>query len=298
MTQRGAHNQHFNVPNDMYRHLLAYSLWLFLIATSMVIPAAAQPIISGPSGAGAVDLGQPVLLRVSVTYGTPPFTYQWRKNGASISGATSASYAIAAATAGDAGTYGVIVNDATGSTSSSNVDLVINPPAAPVVTLSPANRTITQGQSTNFTVYATGSYPRTYQWYKDGTAILDGTASTYGLQAVALADAGSYSVTITNSYGSASSAAATLTVTPASPPDIPSSSPYDVSVTEGSYASFSVYLSSGSSPYTYQWRKNGVNISGATDSSYSISQTAISDAGTYSVVVLTLLVPPPVVMRS
>ena len=37
--------------------------------------------------------------------------------------------------------------------------------------------------------------------------------------------------------------------------------------------------------WTYQWRKNGVNIAGATAATYTISNLVLADAGTYSVVV-------------
>lgn len=58
--------------------------------------------------------------------------------------------------------------------------------------------------------------------------------------------------------------------------------PVSASVSMGQSASFSV-TASGKTPFTYQWQKNGVNISGATNSSYTISQAAASDAGGYRV---------------
>ena len=63
-----------------------------------------------------------------------------------------------------------------------------------------------------------------------------------------------------------------------------SSHPANVTVMEGLPASFNV-LATGSLPINYQWQKNGVNISGATTSSYTISTTQITDAGQYRVVV-------------
>lgn len=63
------------------------------------------------------------------------------------------------------------------------------------------------------------------------------------------------------------------------------SHPQDVTVTEGTAASFSV-TASGSSPLTYQWRRNGASIAGAAASTYSISSATPADEGAeFSVVV-------------
>ena len=51
----------------------------------------------------------------------------------------------------------------------------------------------------------------------------------------------------------------------------------------GSNVSFSVTASGNVT--SYQWRKNGVDIAGATGASHTINPTAASDAGTYDVVV-------------
>jgi hypothetical protein len=71
------------------------------------------------------------------------------------------------------------------------------------------------GGSASFTVTATGSAPLSYQWSKDGSAINGATSATYTINGVASANAGSYSVLVSNSAGSVTSASATLTVTTA-----------------------------------------------------------------------------------
>ena len=60
--------------------------------------------------------------------------------------------------------------------------------------------------------------------------------------------------------------------------------PQSISVAEGNSASFTV-TANGSQPLSYQWRKNTVNISGATSSTYTIPVVSTGDAGNYSVVV-------------
>lgn len=88
--------------------------------------------------------------------------------------------------------------------------------SAPVIVTSPTHRTVNGGANTTFTVAAYGkdatSSTVSYQWRKGGTAIPGATAPSYTLNAVTLADAGSYDVVVSNALGNTTSAAATLTV--------------------------------------------------------------------------------------
>ena len=76
-------------------------------------------------------MGVPVSFFV-VASGTAPFSYQWRKDGTNILGATSATNAIAAAQATDAGSYTVVVTNVAGSITNTPTSLTIYPP--PVIT--------------------------------------------------------------------------------------------------------------------------------------------------------------------
>jgi len=89
----------------------------------------------------------------------------------------------------------------------------------PVVLRQPVSQTALAGSSVAFNVVATGREPLSYQWQLNGRAIADATASTMTLGNVQQSHAGIYTVTIGNSAGTVTSAAATLTVlsrTPAS----------------------------------------------------------------------------------
>lgn len=83
---------------------------------------------------------------------------------------------------------------------------------APVITNHPVSQTVTAGQPVSFSVAASGATPFTYQWRKNGANISGANASTYSIAATATTDAGGYSCMVTNSYGSAASNTATLTV--------------------------------------------------------------------------------------
>jgi hypothetical protein len=101
------------------------------------------------------------------------------------------------------------------------------------------------------------------------------------LNNVTVSNAGNYAVIISNPYGSVTSSVVTLIV--ATPPSI-TNQPTGQSVTEGQSARFSV-AASGTIPLTYQWQFDGTNVSGATNSAYTINSIATNNTGFYSVVV-------------
>ena len=248
--------------------------------------AALPPSLFGVSGGGTVELGQPVTLTVVFNtsgVGTG-LTYQWRKNGTAIAGATEVSLSFTAVTSADAGSYSVTVSNVDGS-SVASTDVTVKTLAAPVVTSQPRATVAQVGQQVVFSFLATGSYPRTHQWRKDGVNISGASQATYTIAAATTADAGTYSVVVSNSAGSATSSSASLTVNAATPPVISSNYPSDQTVTVGQQVSMSVLLNSGSSPFSYQWMKGGVPIAGATSSPLTFTAVAASDAGRYSVTV-------------
>lgn len=62
------------------------------------------------------------------------------------------------------------------------------------------------------------------------------------------------------------------------------SQPKSISVSQGNAANFSL-TATGDTPLGYQWRKNSVSISGATNSTYTIASVNSGSAGNYSVLV-------------
>ena len=90
----------------------------------------------------------------------------------------------------------------------SNVAMLILPPT---IITQPSASTAAISQSVSFSVVA-GSAALSYQWKKDGVAINGATAATYTIASAAPTAAGSYTVTVTNSAGSVTSTAVTLTV--------------------------------------------------------------------------------------
>ena len=162
-------------------------------------------------------------------------------------------------------------------------DVAFNGQSLPVLLSNSGTAAVmaTAGESASFSVTASGVPAPTYQWFKNGGIIAGATNATYSLAGLQTGDAGAYSVVVTNSMGSASSGAATLVV--AIPPAI-LTQPLGKEGTVGESVSFDVAATAIPAP-TYQWRKGGVVISGATSATYTIAAVSAGDAGSYSVVV-------------
>jgi len=254
-------------------------------ATLTVNAAAVVPSITSQPASPTVTAGQTASFSVAAN-GTAPLSYQWRKNGTNISGATSSSYTTPATATADSGsTFSVVVTNSAGSATSNNATLTVNAAAvAPSITEQPASHTVTAGQTATFSVSANGTAPLSYQWRKNGTNISGATSSSYTTPATATTDSGStFSVVVTNSAGSATSNNAVLNVNAAAVAPSITTQPGNQSVTAGQTATFSV-SATGTAPMSYQWRKNGTSISGATASSYTTPATSMTDSGsTFSV---------------
>jgi hypothetical protein len=88
--------------------------------------------------------------------------------------------------------------------------------SAPRIQTQPQSQTVSAGTNVTFSVTATGVPAPTYQWIKNAP-ISGATGSTYTLSSVQTADAGTYTVTVTNIVGSVTSDPATLTINTVTP---------------------------------------------------------------------------------
>jgi len=152
-------------------------------------------------------------------------------------------------------------------------------PTIASITTQPANQTVMVGQAATFTVSASGTAPLLYQWRKDGANVARATISSYTTPATSTADNGAkFDVVVSNAAGSVTSTPGTLTITGPTAPAI-TTQPAGQTVTAGQTATFSV-TAGGTPPPTYQWQKNGANISGATAASYTTPPSVAIDDGT------------------
>ena len=181
-------------------------------STASNLPSAPRIVV--PPASQTVTSGQTASFSVTAT-GAAPLSYQWNKNGAAISGATSATYTTPPTTSSDNGAqFAVVVSNSAGSAASNAATLTVNAGAvAPSITTQPANQTVTVGQTATFTVVATGTAPLSYQWQKNSTAISGATSASYTTPATTSSDNGAqFVVVVSNVAGNVTSNAATLTV--------------------------------------------------------------------------------------
>ena len=242
-------------------------------------------IKSGPVGA-TINQGQNATFSV-VAEGTGPFTYQWKKDGVVLAGATAATLRLVNVTVAQAGNYTVAVSNTQGTTISNAAALTVNSPLT--LTSNPVSRSAAIGDTLApaFSVTATAASGVTlsYQWRKDGVNILGATSATLGLTAIKATDFGTYSVTITSPTGTLTSTGAVLfrAADPVVAPVI-TRDPTSVTINLGSSLILSV-AATGSPAPTYQWQFNGASISGANTATLVLTDIIAAQAGSYSVIV-------------
>ena len=241
-----------------------------------ILTVNSSPIITVQPISQSVCSGLSVGFSVSAI-GTPAPVFQWNKNGVAITGQTSSSFSIGTASQSDAAAYTVSVSNSCKNVNSIPATLIVN--TIPSITTDPASLTLCAGTAASFSVTASGA--STYQWQKNGTDIsVNGTGSTYTITSPVAADAGNYSVLISNSCGSSPSTSAVLTVN--TPPQLGSVTGSQ-SVCVGISVSFTASGTTGVPAPTFNWTKNGTIIGGATSNVLTIASPQASDAGMYQI---------------
>jgi pectate lyase len=244
--------------------------------------AGAPPSVSFTSSDVSAYVGQSANFSI-VSDGTAPLFYQWYFNtNTSLDGATNSSLTLTNVQTTNSGAYFCIVTNVFGADTSDVVRLTVTVPVPPSIVAQPQNVTVQPGASASFTVSANGSMPLNYQWYfNTNTAIAGANNATLTLNNVQTTNAGTYSVVVNNLAGSTNSVYAVLTIdnSPVKPTFI--SQPASVVALAGSTANFSANAS-GTAPIFYQWLKNSSPISGATNTTLTLTNVQNSDAATYS----------------
>jgi hypothetical protein len=241
------------------------------------------PIISTQPSAATVVAPAGASFSVAASGNPNTLTYQWRRNGADITGANASTYNLPSTQPADNGaTFSVVVSNGVGSTTSSSAALTVQ--YKPQITSHPHSISVTAPAAAAFSVTATGNPAAlTYQWTRNGTPISGATLSTYTLSPTTASDNGAvFRVVVSKSAGDSTSLQATLSVNaPLVAPQI-TTEPVSATVTLPAGASFSAAATGNPTP-TFQWQRNSAgtwnNISGATSAGYSLASTAASDNG-------------------
>jgi Immunoglobulin domain/Domain of unknown function (DUF5122) beta-propeller len=212
--------------------------------------------------------------------GREPFTFQWFKDGDPVPNATSNFLSIPNVQLSDAGTYTLLLTTPDGTALSSPAMLSVQ--GIPTITAQPQATVVEVGSPASLSVTAVATPAPTYQWLKDGNPVAGATSATLNIASAQTTDSGSYTVTLTNSYGSVTSSPAVLTVfLPGAEPAI-AVQPLSQSVDAGSNASFTV-VASGPAALSYQWYFDGHAIVGATSATYVQGGVFRGAAGSYTV---------------
>jgi hypothetical protein len=247
------------------------------------------PIVTAQPANTAVCAGTTATFTSSATSNANDHTVQWQLStdgGATfsdIAGATSTTYSFTAASTDDGHQYRAVFTDVCGSSTSNAATLTVN--TAPAVTSNPSDTTVCENTIASFTATASGAPAPAVQWQLStdgGTTwnnIAGATNATYSFTATAADNGNQYRAVFTNTCGTSTTSAATLTVntTP-----VVTTNPSDTSVQSGMTASFTAAASGTPSP-AVQWQVStdgGTtfnDIPGATGTTYSFTaQTADS----------------------
>lgn len=241
-----------------------------------------------PEGGEAID-GQAFVFQVTVL-GPPPLTYVWKKDGVAIDGAPSLpTYTLNPVRKSDhEGIYTVEVSNAFGMAESEPAELTVRILVPASITQEPEPVTVPEGNVATFNVVAEGDAPLTYQWRRNGVAITDGPdfigTNTPTLQVRAslmTATASTYSVVVTGVGAPAVSQEAALTLGAVTV--VITGNPLSQTVGLGAAVQLSV-TSTGGLPQTFQWRRNGRALPGATGSTFTIPSASLASAGRYDCV--------------
>lgn len=244
-----------------------------VVSVSVLTPPA---VVLSPASESAC-VGDGVTFAVTVS-GSGPLAYQWRRDGAPIAGAATATLLLPSVQLTDVGSYDVEITNPCGMAISAAA--VLNVLEAPAFTAGPVDTELCEGEMLTLTASATGP-GLLFQWQKGGVLLIGQQSDSLVIDPVLLADAGSYELVVTNTCGSVSSSPALVTVRP-----LPSIvvEPVSNAVCENDALTLTV-SATGFDPLSYEWRFNGVTIPGASGPTFTIDPATPLDVGIYDVVV-------------
>jgi hypothetical protein len=203
-------------------------------------------VIASPASQVATN-GEAVAFNVQAS-GSGDLRYQWRFNGLELGGETNAVLALARVRLAQAGSYDVIVTDATMTVLSASATLTVR-----FIVVPPLSQSVTNGSNAILSVVAVGQGPLRNQWQFNGTNLPGATASSLSFSNLSLADHGVYTVLVEDDVNAQLSPAAFLTVLHR---PVITRHPTGQIALVGGEASFSVEAV-GTPPLVYIWRRGG-----------------------------------------
>lgn len=242
------------------------------VSAGALLTVIVPPSITSQPGSLTEMAGATAVFSVANT--GSPATYQWYKNGtqlltdgANIAGSQTTTLTVTNVLGADRGTYDVVIANLAATVTSGNATLTV---VDPILTNYPVAVVANAGTPVTFTVGAYGTAPQ-YQWYKNGTAITGAQATTFTIGSVSDNDVASYTVTVTNVYGTTSAPPVSLTVID---PPVITGNPHSATVNAGQTASFTVNFT-GTQP-NIQWYAHGVALGSAHTASLGVTSDTLT----------------------
>lgn len=242
------------------------------LITGNVVPQ----MVTNPAG-GVYQPGNSVTLSAAATAGLP-VTYQWRKNGVAINGATQSTLTLSSITLAQAGSYDVVVSSNAGSVTSSAANIQVQTVLA--IVTSPASKLVRSGSAFELEVTVTEGANRAYQWFQNGVLIPGANQSKYEVGSAQLTSAGLYTVQITSGAQSVITSPARVEVV-AFTADLPATA---AMLPLGKRTL--VFKYSGVKP-AIVWKKDGVVIAGAVTPTLSVVSGTPGTSATYEATLTT-----------
>jgi hypothetical protein len=262
------------------------------ISDPAALVVSAHVAISADPVGGTFNEGNVIpVLTLAAGGGKGPLSYQWAKDGVDIVGATAATLDLGTALVSESGSYTCTVTDGPAGTdvlTSAAAVIIVNGPLG--IATQPVNGTVVEPAGHIFSVVAAGGVaPYTYQWIKDGVDIVGQTANTLTIDPTSEADEGDYRVRVVDAgvgplQQMVTSNVATLTVNQVVPLTI-TQQPVSGLVNEGEDYTFTIAVSDGTAPYTYEWFVNTgagfVAIPGSDNPVLALVDVTAANAGSY-----------------
>lgn len=215
------------------------------------------------------------------------YTLQWRRDGAPIAGATASSLTIEPAQTADTGVYDLLVTNSYGSIASAPMEVIVTTDIPlPEITPQVSTQIFDAGDTRLLVAPDLSNTTVLRFWRLNGVAIPGATNSSYQVQSLSPANAGVYQFVAANGREEKVLVETNVMIRSGAPvvgkPLVSASGANYFSEGGGFFLTASA---EGVTPLTYQWQREGVDIPGATDSTYFRWPADLDEAGTYRCVV-------------
>jgi len=246
-------------------------------ATEVVIY---PPLTGTVSIDGTAQVGQTLTAVTTGLGGNGTISYQWKRSGNNITGATNSTYILQNADLGSVITLTVTRAENSGSVISDATEAVIYPPLTGTMSI---DGTAQVGQTlTADTTSLGGSGTISYQWKRDGTTNIGTNSNSYTLQEEDIGSTITVTVTRSENTGSVTSDATGVVAEPTIP-----ALTGTVSISGSEWVGETLTADTtnlgGSGTISYQWKRDGSTNIGTNSNSYTLQEADIGSTITVTV---------------